>query len=368
MEENPFNLLYVLRVVQQYLTYILVIVGVSAGLAIILTLPAIYPPEYRASTIVYPTSAERYDLFNIFHEEPTLYLYGGAKEVEKLDNIANSDQVRFAVIDSLNLWKVYGVNPKTDAAPRYYVLRTYNGNVKTTRVAGNGLEIEAYDVEPQRAADIVNLIVRRLDAVNKDMLVANKNRLLGLYRESARRLQREIHTYEDSARVLRRRYNVLRSLTQSEVLAEQVMMAEGDLGAARAGLREAKRLGQGTAALEMEVRRLEGKVATLTRSSKGATMNLEDFREGMDEVKAIEDVLEDLAEELKNIKARIQYVELMDEVPYTTVLVPEQAQPTDRKARPVRWVILLATLLIAALVSAMGAVLIDRLMMKKGGK
>jgi len=361
VEENPFNLLYVLRVIRQYLVYILVVVGLSGLLAFILTLPAIYPPEYRSSAIIYPTSAERYDLFNMFHEEPNMYLYGGAKEVEKLDNIANSDPVRFFVIDSLDLWQAYGVDPENDASPRYYVLRTYNGNVKTTRVSGNGLEIEAYDVDPERAAAIVNLVIAQVDAINKDMLVSNKEHLLGLYRQSAARLQGQIAQYEDSARALRAEYNVLASLTQSEVIAEQVLMAEGDLGAARAALREAQRKGQATAGLEMEVRRLEGKVAALTRRSSGSAMNLEKFRDGMDKVKAVEDVLTSLAEDLKNLAERVQYLELMDQVAYSTILIPEQAQPADKKARPVRWVILLATLLIASLVSIMGTVLIDRL-------
>ena len=367
MAENPFNLLYVLRLVRQYLVYIAAVVGVSGLLAFILTLPAIYPPEYRASTIIYPTSAERYDLFNIFHEEPNMYLYGGAKEVEKLENLANSDQVRFAVIDSLNLWEAYGVNPETDASPRHYVLRTYNGNVKTTRVSGNGLEIEAYDVEPERAAAIVNLIVRRVDQLNKDMLTANKDRMLALYRGSVERLQAQLVFYEDSAQALRRRYNVLRSLTQSEVMAEQIMIAEGELGAARAALRETQRRGQATGAAELRVRELEGKVAALTRRSGGATLNLEDFRAGLDKVKAVEDILEKLAEDLKNMQERIQYFELMDETPYTTVLMPEVAQPADKKARPVRWIILVATLLIASLASIMGTVLIDRLMEKARG-
>ena len=82
-KENAFNLLYIFEVIKKRLTFITVVVGVSALLAIILTLPFIYKPEFKSSTVIYPTAAERYDAINLFHDEPILYLYGESKDVEK---------------------------------------------------------------------------------------------------------------------------------------------------------------------------------------------------------------------------------------------------------------------------------------------
>ena len=74
--------------------------------------------------------------------------------------------MRLFIIDSLDLWQAYGVDKKNDPSPKYYAFRTYAGNVRTIKVEGNGLRIEAYDVEPQRAADIVNLLVAKIDETN----------------------------------------------------------------------------------------------------------------------------------------------------------------------------------------------------------
>ena len=129
-KQEEFSLLFILDVVKTYFWYLVGVVGISALLAIIFTMPYFYPPEYLAMTTVYPTSPERFDVINIFHEEPNLYLYGGAKEVEKLDNIANSEVVRMHIIDKLDLWKVYGYD-KTDvgSSPKFYVLQTFASNV-----------------------------------------------------------------------------------------------------------------------------------------------------------------------------------------------------------------------------------------------
>ena len=102
--ENPFSLIYLVRIIREHLWYILGVVGVSALLAFILTMPFIYKPEFKSSVVIYPTNPERYDIAGIFDEEPRLYLYGDSKETEKLDNFANSEEVKLFVIDSLDLW------------------------------------------------------------------------------------------------------------------------------------------------------------------------------------------------------------------------------------------------------------------------
>ena len=364
---SEFSLLYIYDVVKKYLWYIALVVGISALLSIILTMPFFYPPEFMASAVVYPTSAERFDVINIFHEEPNMYLYGGAKEVEKLDNIANSESVRLHVINELDLWSVYGID-KDDAAssPKFYVLANYAGNVSTTRIAGNGLRITAYDIDPQRAADIVNLVIEQLDHKNKEMLNLNKARMLDLYREGSKRIAAQLAMYTDSARRVRKRFSVLRSLTQSEVMAQQILIAEGELAEATAMFNATRSSG---ARIDMQA--AQAKVAALTEKSSGSKMNMENFQDGMDETKNLEDICENLSQDLKNNQEKVQYLEMMDLTEFSTLMVHEKAEPMDKKARPIRWIILVATVLIASLASVIGAVLIDKilpLLAKKNSK
>ncbi|MDX1908677.1 MAG: hypothetical protein SF053_16695 [Bacteroidia bacterium] len=360
-----FSLLYVFGILRKYLGFILIVIVLSLIAAIILTTPYFYPPEYMASATVYPTGAERFDLTNIFYEEPNLYLYGSAKEVEKLENIANSEDVKIFVLDSLNLWEVYGVNKTTDPSPKYKAFKTWAGNVRTIRGSGNGLTIEAYDTDPVRAAAIVNLIVYKVDEINKEMLNQNKRRIVSVMEEGARQLEQKITVYTDSARALRRKYNVLRALNQSEIVTEQVMIAEGEAAAAQATYREtARRLGESheeTVAARARLEAARARANVLTGRTPGSDINLRDFRDGMDKVKALEDICEEMATDIENTREKISYLTSMNEIPFSTMLIPEIAQPADKKARPVRWIILAATLLITTLVSIMGAVLAERI-------
>lgn len=354
--DNPFSLMFIFEVIRKYLLYIVGVVVFACILAFVLTLPFFYPPEYRSSTIIYPNSAERFDLENIFHKEPDMYVYGGSKEAEKLVNISDNVQLKLEVIDSLDLWPVYGVNKENDASPHHYALLNYDSYVTVSRVSGDGVRIEAFDIDPDRAAAIVNLIAYKIDAYNRDMMNRNKEGILKMYQEGESEMEARIALLSDSVRKIRKRYNIFRSLTQTERMVEAALQAEGEyaqaLGEYRAGGRRRSRA---------ELEGLRYRVEALTTDSAGSSINLERFREGMDQVISIEEQIETLAEELAFTRRKTEYLRMMARNDFSTIMMPDPAIPADRKSRPVRWIILVATVLIATLVAILGAVLIDKI-------
>lgn len=344
--ENPFSLIYLVRIIRKHLWYIVGVVGISALLAFILTMPFIYKPEFKSSVVVYPTNPERYDIAGIFDEEPRLYLYGDSKETEKLDNMANSEEVKLYVIDSLDLWTAYGVNKENDAAPKYYAFRTYAGNVSTIKVEGNGLKIEAYDIDPQRAADIVNLLVSKIDQSNREMINQNKASILKMYEIGYENLSKRLAAYTDSAARLRATYGIFNDEQQTRAMVEEIMQAQGDI-AASGGSRNAR---SGAAA----------RLRALTGEEGDYPINLKKFTEGYDQAIAIEEMIAFMARDLKDTHEKMENLRSMSNTAFSTILVSEAAQAADKKARPIRWIILVATVLLASLVSIIGVVLVDK--------
>jgi len=360
--ENPFSLMFIFEVIKKYLLYIVGVVVFACIMAFVLTLPFFYPPEYRSSTIIYPNSAERFDLENIFHKEPDMFVYGGSKEAEKLVNIADMTQLKLEVIDSLELWPVYGVDKENDASPHHYALLNYDSYITVSRVAGDGVRIEAYDVDPRRAADIVNLVAYKIDEYNRSMMNRNKTGILKMYKEGEKEMEARITRLSDSVRKVRKAYNIFRSLTQTERMVEAALRAEGEYAKAMGEYREARRLGGGqNTTKQIEIAGLRNRVRALTTDATGSSMNLEKFREGMDQVIALEEQIETLSEELAYTRRKTEYLNMMERNAFSTLMIPEPAIPADRKSRPVRWIILVATFLIATLATILGAVLIDQI-------
>jgi len=364
--DNAFSLLYIFQTIRKYLLYIGGVVLLACILAFVFTIPYFYPPEFEASTIIYPNSAERADLDNLFHKEPKQYVYGSGKEAEKLVNIASSRTLKFEVIDSLDLWTVYDINKDDpDAYPKHYVLQTFDSYVSIGRAAGDGVEIVALDVDPQRAADIVNLVAYKINEHNREMLNRNKESIINLYKSGQTKLEQRLTLLQDSVRIIRKEYNILRSLTQTEVMVEQIMIAQGELADAQGRLSNATNRYGGSSvqakAIKGEVAGYQTKVRALTTDDRGTAINLEKFREGIDQVMSLEEQIETMAEELAFTRRKIEYQETMDRVPFSTIMTPDPAIPTDKKARPIRWLIMAMTFLISSVVMILGTVLIDQI-------
>ncbi len=363
---EAFNLLFLVELIWKYLWYLVGAVGIACLLAIVWTMPFFYPPEYKSSTIIYPTNPERFDLDNVFAEDPSVYVFGDSKGVEKLDNVANSEELEMFVVDSLNLWEVYGVDPNKSGSPKHYVLKNYNSKVQTLRVAGNGLEITAFDREPQLAADMVNLIVDRVDHTMRRMIQQNKSGILTAYRQGEARLGEQLLALADSILVLRKAYDVYHIERQTDAMLSLLYAKQSELAEAEAQVnyfrnRNANRFRESQA----KVVGLSNQVKEMTEGKEEGRLTLEKFRTGYDRVRQLEMLQDELAIELKNIQKKIINLERMDEIPFHTILITEQAQASDRKARPVRWIILVAVAFLSTLIAIVGLVLIDRFWPKK---
>ena len=312
------------KVNRRELLYVIILALGACLLAWVLTLPSFYPPEYRSAVIIYPTNTERSDMDNTFHEDPQLFLFGDKEGMERLMNIARSQELQLFVIDSLNLWQSYGVEKGSQNSPVYYALASFNYYVQVIPVEGDGLQVEAYDPDPQRAADIVNLLVERIDFSLREVLNQNNQDVLMALKAGEEKLIQTIDRNTDSLQTLRKNYQVFDVKDQTEVLVREVLKEQSQV-------------------------------------------ELELFREGYDKVVQLEGIQEEFMKEWELIQRKITYLEKMLTTPYSTLLVPERAFPTDKKARPVRWLILVSVGLVALVSGLLGVVLLNNLLQDHNG-
>ena len=359
---DSFNLLFLVDLIRKYWLYLLLVVLAACILAVIFTMPFFYPPEFKASTIIYPTNPERFDLDNVFAEDPSIYVFGDSKGVEKLDNVANSEELKMFVIDSLDLWSAYGIDKEKSGSPKYYALRNYSGNVQTLRIAGNALEITAFDRDPQKAADIVNLVVERIDFTVRRMLKQNKSEILAAYKEGEIELGKQLSRVADSIYSLRQTYDVYHIERQTEAMLGEMISQQNELAQVKAQAEYYRnRNGSRYRELQTQAIGLESKVKSLWGEEEGGAINFQKFRQGYDKVRQMEMLQDELAMELKNVQKKIINLGQMNETDFHTILITERAFPSDRKARPVRWVILVAVAFLSTLIAVIGVVLVDRL-------
>jgi len=362
--ESNFNLLYIIDIIRKYFRYIAVVVIISVILAIVLTMPSIYAPQYASQTIVYPMNPERYDMINVVSEKD-LYVYGGPKDVEKLANLAKSETVAMFVIDSLDLWKAYGIDKKSDNSPKFKVLKNFRGNVTITQVEGAGVSIEAYDEVPQRAADIVNLIVLKLNRMGKESLEKNRTQLLKVYEANYNQVNAIYRSYIDSSRLTRTQYQIYSYDAQTKEMVGQMLKTKGKYENEKARLRFLEKKGGDDTSVtnarirlkgaENQLRSMEGK----GEYAQSGDINLQNFQSGLDKVIHLEQNFFQWGEKLRLLKMKIEAAKAMATIEYDTVLTLEPATASDKKARPVRWVIIATSFLLSLIVSIVATILME---------
>ncbi|MFN0200137.1 MAG: Wzz/FepE/Etk N-terminal domain-containing protein, partial [Bacteroidia bacterium] len=354
--ENTFNLIYVLRIIRDYRKFIGI---VTLGVGVIAIIYALMNEnQYRSEVIIYPTNPERYDLTSLAAPNSNTFVYGGAKEVEKLGNIAKSEKVALATIDSLNLWKEYGIDPKnTGASPKFKVLKEFSGNVNISQAEGGGVLIQAYDKTPQVAADIANTMVFFTNYYNNEIIESTREQLLGAYQKDYDYLYKEYNLYKDSTNLIRAKFNVYSYNPQTEVMLTQLIGASTRFANEKAKLAvfEKSYPAQDTAVINTRARMrgAESQVETIKNSGE---INLNDFKKGVDELVHLEQTYFTYGERLRGLRLRMEELTAISDPHRVTVVSFDKANASDKKARPVRWLIVVSSLLIGLFTAVVAAI------------
>lgn len=122
-----------------------IIIGVIAiFLGAIFSGPTFIKPKYRSTARIYPSN------IGVMSEE---------SKTEQMLEILNSNDVKLKMFKSFNLDEVYNIS-KDDPKYLTYMFDIYNKNVKTSKTQFETVEINVMDFIPERAAVMCDSIIR----------------------------------------------------------------------------------------------------------------------------------------------------------------------------------------------------------------
>jgi uncharacterized protein involved in exopolysaccharide biosynthesis len=284
------------------------IIGITAlGLLIGVVAAYAITPLYRSEVIMFPaiTNSASKALLN---EQSTgrddILALGDEEDSEQLLQVLNSDAVRDRTAERFNLYEAYRIKP--DSPHRLSELReAYRERIKFEYTRFSSVRVEVLDADPQRAADIANFIADQVDTVWLAMARERAEKGFRLVKGMVDQLEGEIVQWQDSMRVLRE-LGVHDYHTQTERYNEYMGAAilKGD---------------------QRAVREFEERFKVLARYG-GAYVTLQDrlFNE---------------TRRLSVLRMKLEQAEadLQSDLPHKFVV--NRAQPADKKAYPLRWLV-----------------------------
>ena len=311
-QRNNYSSKYLCRLLVEYRKPILIILAVAALCAILFSAPFFITPLYKSTTIIYPTSSNSISkvlISTTYQSEKDIMNFGEDEQTEQMLQVLNSNRVRDKVISRFNLMEHYNI--KDSKYPITKLNKLYDARIKFRRTEYNAVKITVLDSDAELSSRIANEIAEmafRIVDREYNALVAEMNML------------------EDSLNTLRK-LGVFDYESQVEMLSQQL----------------AVELGKGN-----------------TQGVKNIQEQLDILAEYGGASYAINERLDNDRLQLSLVKSKYEEakVDATEFIPHKFVVT--SAFKAERKSYPVRWLIVVITLLSTFLLLIFCIVFYDR--------
>jgi capsular polysaccharide biosynthesis protein len=289
---NFFDNQRILNVIWKRKFHFIIIGVIAVILAAFFSGPNFIKPKFKSSARVYPTN---------------IWVLSEESESEQMLEIINSRDIKHQVIENFQLDEVYKVDRES---PFYmtYMLDIYNENVKASKTKFETVEISVMDYDPQRASDMCDSIIHFYNKKVREMHKKKDWEMVEIISRGLNKKYNELDTLAVRIGEMRKEYGILDYRSQVERVTEGYMNALASGRMASADGRKIENLYNNLAEKGTDARILEVKF--------GSAVN------AIDSLNRLMDV--HLAEFEKDI---------------TYAHIVEHPMPADKKAYPVRWLI-----------------------------
>jgi len=305
---SAFNIIEVIKIALRWKRQIII----ASVLAIIgsVIIALLLPNYYQSTAIIYPSSPALLDRQNLFSTQASdvpIDYFGTEHDADRLLSIAKASPMAAYIIYKYNLKGHYKIDTN-GKYPEYEVNREFKDNFKAIKNEYSAIEITIIDTDKDLAAQIVNDIVAKIDQENKQLILSNKIKTLEVLEGSLKKMSAEINTLTDSIIFLRQKYRLI----QQRAFSLKAIMA------------------------------IE-KITTLEKKKENA----------LDEYNKRSNLYE-------------QY-NVITNSNASSIYIVEDAYPSEKKVKPVRWLIVVSSFLITFFLSVLAAVLIEKAKAVAGG-
>ena len=326
-QHNAYSSKYLCRLLVEYRKPILIILAVAALCAIIFSAPYFITPLYKSTTIIYPTSSNSISkvlISTTYQSEKDIMNIGEDEQTEQMLQVLNSNRVRDKVISRFNLMEHYDINDSR--YPITKLNKLYDARIKFRRTEYNAVKITVLDSDAELSARIANEIAEIFDSTMNQMQKEVATEAYRIVEQEYNTLVAEMNALEDSLNTLRK-LGVFDYESQVEMLSRQL----------------AVELGKGN-----------------TQGVKNIQEQLDILAEYGGASYAINERLDNDRLQLSLVKSKYEEakVDATEFIPHKFVVT--SAFQAERKSYPVRWLIVVITVLSTLLLLIFCIVIYDR--------
>lgn len=300
--DNNYNNVSLLQLIFKRKWHILIITAIAACCGAIFSSSTFITPLYRSEAIAYPAN---------------IAPYSDESETEQMLQIINSQSIADSIIEKYDLWAHYGIDRNYEYA-KSYMMYLYHERIKISKTPYDAVSIVVNDKDPVTACNIAKDILYYFDIKINSLHRVKTAEVLSMYAKQLEFKQRDLDNWKQKLAELGTNYGITNYQQQSREVTKAYL----------AGSPRATELMHNLEVYGPEQIDLENKIVFETRSYT----------------------------EVKEVYEQNQRFFLAD-LSYSNIIT--EPYPADKKAYPVRWIIVVFSGLGAMLISILTIFIIE---------
>ena len=319
--DSQFYQINLLQLLLKWKTHLAIILVLAVILAVVFSGPAFITPKYESFAVVYPSN---------------IAPYSDENETEQMLQILQSKDITDSVIKIFDLAAHYEI----DSSYKYFhstMMYEYSQNVSINKTPYEGVRIEVNDKDPVIASEMVWEII---DLYNKKVRQLHEEKfseVVAMYERAVEKKEKYIDSLNQRLTRLSTEYGLTDFTAQAEQTTKGHLKTIDGTGSSRVDEREVKELKKNLEEKGSELLMLQNILIEET----GKYVDLKDDYE----------------------KA---YMDYDRKFTYTNVIT--KPFPSDRKAYPIRWLIVVISALASFFIAYMVILIIENQKLVKAGK
>lgn len=302
--DNFFNNTSLVGLILRWRFHLAVITVIAAVLGAVFSGPFFITPLYRSEAVAYPANINS---------------YSDESETEQMLQLLQSQDITDSIIDRFELMGVYKIDPNYKYW-RTALLTEYRQNVKIRKTPYEAIAITVRDADPERAANMASEILKLYDHKVASLHKSKYKEVVDMYEEQLRLKRKVIDSLQERMYVLGTEYGLIDYSVQSQEIMRGYLRTV--YGTTTANINT-----KGVEELKRNIEKHGGELLTIIEMLQH-------------ESRTFVDIKLDLEGAQRFYTANLSYSNIISK-PY----------PSDKKAFPVRWIIVAFSALGALLLS-----------------
>jgi len=353
--DNQYNLLGVIQTIWKWRKKVLWVGGITFVGACLITF-FLLPNYYASSAVFYAASPNLAFPEPVGNENKETEYYGEEEDMDRILTISESNEVAEFLIEKFNLAERFDINPEAKLG-EYKVMKRFRKLYTVKKTKFDAVQVIMEDKDPEMAKQIATAAWKKIDEIAQRLIKESQKLELATRTLTVSEKENELKILNDSLAIVRSKFGIYNTLTQSEGFARMIQQNEIKLATSQARKRlYSTKVGQ----------RYRDSVLVASADIEGATKGLEIlneklglFNQGMAIVETLTEVQEEASQQLGQNREREKQLEATINSKFSGLYLVEAPEIPIFKSRPFRSILVLASTFAALLFSIIGILLLE---------